>query len=210
MKKLGELVQSAIIDVAEKSCSRMWKRNTFGLVRLATSLLRQSQNVHMNTNKDGGFACAPTVDVVAGRKRILAGNDYQRVLRSSYITDAIAKELDTIFLDICNAKFGPKHSTPEMRLYRDLTNDFRLGRKDQVSYEKIVSQLGHTCKTHKMQGEVVERQLHASVHSPLKPLIRYLSFCLRLAIRSLDHFITDSKDLAHKLSKTKISGGSKL
>ena len=47
---------------------------------------------------------------------------------------------------------------------------------------------------------------HCSSQSPLKPRMRYLSLCLRQALRSLDHLLRNSSHLVEQLQRVQISG----
>ena len=104
---------------------------------------------------------------------VLSASEYKPVLRSSYITGESGRQLDKLLLDVTVAEFGPGFKPASTKLYGDLKHDFKGGK----TLDNIVSILGMTCKTHKLQGEVVGRALHTSAKSPLKPVLRYISFC---------------------------------
>ena len=197
IKKLSDLTRSVI----NKELSRdvIATSNTTPLVRLARKLIKSSSLVFLKTDKDGGFAAAEAAGVIAERRRMLAGSEYRKVLKSSHITEEKGQELRNIFSRICIAEYGEKFCSQSTQLFNELSHDFR-GR----TLADSVATLDMTVKTHKPNGEAVGRAIHAATKSPLKPLMRYLSFCLHRALRGMEHLILDTRDLADKLSKKKI------
>jgi hypothetical protein len=186
------------------SSGRHFQGNTIPLVTLALRLVRRSSMAYTLTDKDGGFAASEVSELAVERSRILNSVQYRKVLRSSHINEDAGKELETLLLEVTTAEYGDGFKMEKNRLYSDLTSDFRKGAKN---LNGIVASLGLTCKTHKGQGEVVGRALHCSHCSPLKPVLRWLAFCLRQEIRGFPHLLKDSHELTKKLKSVRFPRG---
>ena len=61
-----------------------------------------------------------------------------------------------------------------------------------------------TIKTHKPQGKVVARPIHASVNHPFAPAMRWIASLITTKLRSYSHLVLDSSDLVHKLKYLKL------
>ena len=64
----------------------------------------------------------------------------------------------------------------------------------------VFSVLSSTCKTHKADGKVVLRQLHASAKHPFKPAMKYISLHMLSEFRKYPHLIRNSTHLCKQLS----------
>ena len=191
-KELAEHVKRVFWEAFDGD-HRQYLGNSFPLVALARRLIKHGPHSFTVTDKDGGFASAETCDLVDARKNLLENSgDYRKVLRSSFITSENALLFKSIVLEVvndeCDAEARPFGATEHLdprknRMYGDLTHDF----VHEGDFANIVSDLQFTVKTHKPQREVVPRALHSSTRSPTKPLLRWVSWCLRQAIRGFEH-----------------------
>ena len=126
------------------------------------------------------------------------------MIRSSILIEDTGREFGNIINELVEAEFGSGFNSAKTKLYRELTFDFGHGTRNVRTLDNAVSTLGMTVKTHKTKGNVVPRALHSSVGSPLKPLMRYLSSCLRQTVKGQAHLLQDSVDLANRLKKLNV------
>ena len=187
--------------------SRVYRGNMFPLLGLAFRLIKRQKCTFTLTDKDGGFASSNASDLAVERQRILNSPDYLRVLRSTHISAEAGLEFKDLLNGIVDAEYGERMTPEKYKLHGDLQHDFMNGKR---TLDDAVASLGITVKTHKSHGEVVGRALRCSQRSPLKPVLRWLSFCLRQAIRGMKHLLKDSVDLSEQIKTLKISPGSKL
>ena len=94
-------------------------------------------------------------------------------------------------------------SVGDMQLRRALLSDALAAQREDC----ITVKLSYTCKTHKPDGEVVLRPIHAYTSSPMAPGMRWLASSLDSKLRKLPHLLKDADDLQRRLKHFKIPHG---
>ena len=117
-------------------------------------------------------------------RRVHRKNWYRKRSRDSY--KAVCGRL-------VRATFPKDHHQVILRnLLRDVNAFGRTG-----FYRKLI----FTVKTHKPQGKVVSRNVHASANNPFRPLMRLVVKLIKQKTKQLSHLVRDSTHLCTLLDQ---------
>jgi len=166
-------------------------------------LFRESQLGILLSDKDAGFVTMPKSDVTKVMQTIVDGNSY----RPHTLTLDILSEYWQRYAEVCQGVAHIFHPTVGLegpsrndavgsrnRLYKALMSD------SHVDKWQMVSRLDATIKSHKPQGEVVPRAIHASVRHPFLPGERFLARKIRENMVGLGHLLKDSGDFVAQIT----------
>ena len=169
-------------------------------------MIRDSEQVFIKTDKDGGFVAAETSQVLMARQRVMDSNKYKVCSRRACINDNILYEYGSIGDEIGEIQ----GSVVTQNLVSDIVNVLGSSHSMVMDTAGICSELHMTVNAYKAQGEVVERAIHVNSKSPFKPAYRWISHEIRKVTKRPTHLLQNSKDLANKLGKTFITMGKRL
>ena len=174
-------------------------------------LLRRSNFGVCLTDKDAGFALMDRRDIIPMKRDILRGASYE----PAYVTmDLLAQHISQ-YREVCQLVGETIFPLFDggTREQRRLVNSQR-GRFVQTLVSdckmtpwSLVSMLNVTIKTHKPQGRVVPRPIHATPAHPMNPGMRWLASEVREALRPYGHLLRDSDHFLTLLKGLEFSGG---
>ena len=177
-------------------CSNMSR-----LVRNALSTIKRHRDTWtvLKNDKDGGFSI---VDITALRRAMhqtLQTDTYRLTEYGEFDPAQITRDTNNLCKLIAETEEEPA-------LQRELSRPTRSKGRG-----KFVSRLQVTCKTHKDQGDVSLRPIHASCGYILAGPGKWLAIQIRKRLASLaPHLVRDSRDAAQRLNTTILAEPAKL
>ena len=176
---------------------RKWKSNpqtnVLPVVRWAQRYLRERQLVAIPCDKEFGF-CLETLDAHRSvQQDILEGNAYQEVPM---------RTIDKVALCGVYAKFC--HAVAALENNLDFAHEML---KSARSGSSILLYLLTTIKTHKAQGKIEHRNVHAGAQWAFTGLAQWVTVQLMENLK-YDHLLTGLQDFVKKVSEIQVPSGS--
>ena len=174
----------AILQQCHHTLSRWTQQskrsNNFNTIcRIGMNILRKGAWGVCPTDKDGGFVLIPKDCIVKLEDAILAGRHYVPTSLDPMRIAEVAHEYQQAAHSIAQV-------TQDPTLEQVLLSGYRSGDGS------IRSILHMTMKTHKPDGEVVPRPIHASPRHPMAPGMRWLSLEFRKHLDYSPHILRDT------------------
>jgi len=143
------------------------------------------------TDKDGGFAIHQAADIPI---------IHQRLLNSSFYEQVHSRALDCQGAASMYCKLSKRIENIERSRGLAATLNASL-----MSKRGWKAKLRLTTKTHKPQGQVKHRNIHAQPGYAFGGVSAWVSKQLRLQLSSLPHLLVDSRDLCKKLKSISVN-----
>ena len=199
---------TAVVDACMDSKVTRTRGSCIGITKLAYELSGNSNQCLIKTDKDGGFVVASTTDIIMARRRALDAAWYQPCSRLSCAGEAVILEYIDIRKEIGKLyKKDEYDNTVENFLLSDIRTVQDSSHDRVVAVDGLVSKLLVTVKTHKPQGEIKERAVHASSASPFKPGYRWIASVVRRTTSKYKFLLNKSKELVERLNRTYVAPG---
>ena len=196
-------MKTDVFEACRKAAGR-WRALRTGIAarnriaRLAIAWLRKGSIGALPTDKDGGFALLPKVQIQRQFAQIVNSVHYVRIPWSFELD----KELFCDF-SLLIQKLGRLLKDEEW--VRSMLHDGKTR-----GTGGMISRMGATVKTHKPPGEVALRAIHQSHTSPMKPAMKWVAGIMSPVIKSIPFLLRDSAHLTSILKKTTISSECQL
>jgi hypothetical protein len=162
-----------------------------GVVRLASRVLKNGDMGTIEAGKCGGFALCPK-DSIAEAKLLLLRSE------SHYV------EMPMVDVAASNAmaEYGCALKDLVEVLDQPLLGQALLSDFHRIGSAGIFSLLQVKVKTHKPQGSVSCRALHAATRHPMAPAMRYIVSHIDKTLRPLKHLYKSTRDLRAHIAST--------
>ena len=162
---------------------------------LGLKILRNSSDGMLPNDKDGGFCSIGKDQIHVEELKILQTDKYRPVP----IVEVDFPEIVQTYRDIIT-------SIQEVTNFKDFQSTvFRPLRDFEPA--NLVSRLDMNVKSHKLDGEVSMRPIHASSKHPFGPGFQFISNVIRDKMKDMPHLLRDSDDFLFKLSSVRMLDG---
>ena len=198
------LFRKYVAHHAVKACKQAYGMrcsNMSRLVRNALSIIRSKRDVWsiVVNDKDGGFSIADKSALRIAMHGILETNTYRKTEYGEFDAAQIARDAHGLCKLIAEVEEEPQ-------LRRELSRPVRANGRG-----KFISRLQVTCKTHKDQGKVSLRPIHASRGYVLAGPGKWLALQIRRRLKLLaPHLLRDAKDAAARMRNYILNEPAKL
>lgn len=184
-----------LLQVGARSRSRASANKSFAnllpITRLGLKLLRDSGRVAVPTDKDGGYAIVKGDDLTAIHNDILKSDMYVEIPRDSIDEVAVKNEYFRLCGVVDKLEGARGQLAPQMR--RTFGPDTSLFCK-----------LHTTVKTHKPQGAIGNRNIHAATRFKLEGLSAWVDKVLAGTLYGRhNHLLTSTGEFVEKIAKVK-------
>lgn len=143
------------------------------LARIAFREIRDGNFVYPKSDKDGGFACVLIDDFGQIKGGILSIEDYIPLRRSLSVVDDTIDEFRSLCASFVESSRHDHDVSVVPKIKSGLMRDFRYRRPSD-----IISNLSLRVKTHRDDGCVVARPIHASTRNLFKPAMRMIAMTI--------------------------------
>jgi hypothetical protein len=166
------------------------------------------------SDKDAGFVIMNRDDIIPMKRDLLKGPSYTPAYVSSDLLEAHVVD----YRDSCEMVANAEYPMPDHPNIEDRCSVHRKrGRLKQILVSELtlpgrsmISTLNVTIKTHKQQGSVVPRAIHAASTHPMAPGMRWLAMTVREGLKSYSHLLRDANHLLSRLTCLEISGTTRI
>ena len=162
-------------------------------MRLVDMALTSYDMFVLPTDKDGGFAQCNAENLRHATRSLLSSTWYRQVKKKDF-SDSCEEYVD--------AARSVSIGNPKLR--KALLSDMQKGE------EGVAASLNQTCKTHKPNGGVCLRPIHAFTSSPFRPGMKWIGQMLDKVLRELPHLVKDANSLQSMLVCKYFPSGSRF
>ena len=178
------MLRAALRARRSVKCDRSFS-NMMPIFSHAKRILRRMNVVAVPTDKDGGFALVRRETLIAVHDDILKTDAYVEVSPFEHNIITILQSQSSL-------------AQRSAKLEEDAGLAHALQRHARVDGSSVIANLKVTCKTHKNDGNVSHRNIHACPAYALSGIAQYLSVYLAAELRNFPHVVNSTNSLSIK------------
>jgi hypothetical protein len=165
-----------------------------GLLKLALQTLKSSPFVAALSDKAGGFVLCEKTLFNQERRKIMDKANYEKVAcsKQSLIEDTFTEFRILLRKQVFEL---PLESESQRELMGIFLRPFQYHSTNLVSILKV------TVKSHKEDGKVSMRPIHAASRSPFSAAAKFIIWCLQPLLREAEHLMSSSRDIVKVLRR---------